>query len=248
MAFVYRARAGDWCLRSAGTSNRSIGWISGILWSLGIIIISFEMYYLEIDVSRWILLISGAMMALFLYGGLCYWPAKDLAVSGVALLLWGFYKEWLPFPNIVLLVATLGIAYFIGNLARPSWAAIVYPFLFVWDIYAVWFSNIMSTIVNKFPDKLMPSAFDTFGFLYGSYVGAGDGLLSSIGLIMIYNLHGWKRAILYLVSIVFAFGAINFLEFWWKDFFHFGGTPLMVFISPITLLCLCFGRKKKVSF
>lgn len=145
------------------------------------------------------------------------------------------------FNNLLLMFFSIGVGTLIGHWVSKSFTYFFYTLLLLFDVYAVWFSDIMVTMVGRAPN-VVPSGFIILATVLGQdFLGAGDVIFGVVGVITLRVYCGWRWALgaslLYVVMLTDQF--LRLLPLEWLS--RIGLFPVMVTICPVTMLFLWLG-------
>ncbi len=166
----------------------------------------------------------------------------SMAIASMLLAI-GLLFEPKSFNNIVLFIGSLGICSLLGYTLRKKLLLIlIYSAIAIFDVFAVWYSNLMSTIFD-YSANIVPIGFLEFMALPNTgSIGAGDVWLSIIGVIAINNLVNLKRA--YITGIVYWISLLIISNLHAGYFASSNIFPCMILISPITISAVLIPQIK----
>lgn len=266
LATLVLAQLYDWC---AGDKierlfgRKKAGLAAAVLAALGIGAFSMILYKFDLtkvngfqrpDVV--LLLLSAAAMFTAVQLGLQFWsshPAwrrSSLLVTALIVLCYFAKPKFAGaafWNNTVLMFCAIGIGVYVGHRVSRAFAYLFYTALFFFDIYAVWFSDIMLKMLSRVPD-VIPAGFIIMAKLpVKDFLGAGDVIFGAIGAVLVRVFCGtkWSAAatLLYVVTL-WLFGFQPFLALLPKTWLSYLTLfPVMVTICPITIACLLLGKR-----
>lgn len=172
--------------------------------------------------------IAWAVFAAFVLWQKERWYLYASAVLSLALM--ALYFTW-PVAhtssNLVLIVVAIGLS-LLGRITTRRGFIVAYMLLVVFDIYAVWGSDLMNVIENNYPSSF-PKGLEVGGRGWSRGMGAGDVFFSAIASNHIHQHQGIRRACLF--AMLCTVGILIGLLSPSKD-------PLLIFVSPIAITIL----------
>ena len=262
MAQLYDLRAGPKFEQEAGPEKLGLG--SAIVALISIAVAGLVLHKFDLTQMSWLehgelaLTLAGATLSyrvshlgLKHWFSQSWWERPSHLIAGLLTLCF-FAKPTFASPevfnNTLLVFFAVGLGCYTGRIVTRPFAYFFYTLLFVFDIYAVWFSDIMANMIDKAP-QVVPTGFIIMASVpYTEFLGAGDVIFAAMGAMVIKHHAGWKWSLaacgLYVLSL-YALHWNVFLRMvpdnWLKLFVLF---PVMVTICPITIACLFFGSRK----
>ncbi len=216
----------------------------GILFSLSIAISSLGLYLLGkhfgsapfSDATQiFLTLISMQLLSLYGINPVIIAVSQRVMIHIVIFIIGiSFLIHPATFNNISLCILCLSVSLRLSYRIDKKGAFAIFLFMMIFDVYAVWMSDIMGTMIDKYP-QITPSGLMTFALSYTEFLGAGDVLFSAIGVSLIQRKTSTSNAILAIISILVFFIILGQLREIGYFKLHF---PCMILISPITLFFL----------
>lgn len=254
------AHAYSLCLRRKfgdPAPGTELGVGTGLIWAAAVGVLSlafaatdFKSVFAGIDRSAALTLAGGLVCYHATRLGVRYWPGPGwTAVSrAVPAVLTGVY---LMFPktvasstagNIMMAFFCIGAGCLAARKVTKGFAYLFFSCLMVFDAYAVWYTDIMGTIINKVP-AVIPAGFVHANASFA--VGAGDVLFSALGAMIVLKFCSLRWSAAVCVLYVLAMDPRSLLVISGilapsgsSDYF-----PLMVTICPITMAALALGSR-----
>jgi hypothetical protein len=200
-----------------------------------------------IDGTSLLAFVGGLVCYLCARSGLLHWGWPAYAGRAAAMILTVCFLALPRSPasavtgNLLLAFFSVGVGCFVGRRATRGFAYVFFTCLMAFDVYAVWYSGVMDTIISKVP-PVVPAGFV---HLNGSYaLGTGDVVFSAIGAMIVLRHCGWRWSLASCVLFVVSMDPRSLLVI--SGILAPAGSsgyfPLMVTICPITMGALALRR------
>lgn len=241
--------------RAGAEIQRGVKWKIGLKNGLVItaVFIAVSLILYAVKLPGYVLVVGGALLTQWAaWLGLRYWD-KDPDWQNIgSRMIVGFLMVFLwlkmgPFVcnNILVALIGAGLGCYFGHRLTKGFAYLFYTLLIFMDAYAVWYSNIMSTLIDKYTNVV---PVGVVSLVSGSYLlGTGDFIFATIGCITIKTHTNWRWAVAAALGYAASFAVMdatwftrilprNFMELYLMF-------PAMVTICPITMLFLWLGSR-----
>lgn len=216
--------------RAVGFVPVLVQWYTAPMLSGGLILGTILFSRLDVTMGRDAMIAVNAV-ALFsaIVLGLRFWFRNrvwGVAVWFIATSVVGLYSAHRELGNAVLVLVALGIS--VGGWhVTKRWLQVFFVVMAVFDGYAVWFSDIMSSLYGH-PGGLFPAQFvgTVFSFVE---IGGLDVIMTAFGIAGIQKHRGLRRAMWYGGACIGAIVAATMMR---------TPVPFLVVLAPLTVLFL----------
>lgn len=168
-----------------------------------------------------------------IFAGLVLWRKEGWFRSVLALVTMAMSVSYFTWPdqhelsNFVLVMIAVGFS-LIGRTATKRGFIVAYVILVLFDIFAVWGSDLMNQIVRNYPGPF-PTFLEIGGAGLSNGIGVGDVLFAAIACNHIHQHRGVRRAVFF--AAVCTLGILIGL-------LMISQMPLLLFVSPVAIATL----------
>lgn len=220
-------------------------WVSALLISLAFVSASLAVAYGGLTIQR----DAGiALIAILTFVtswlGLRYWLSGTVwdataVMAALALTFW-FFSDTTPFnAGIMLIVASLGASVG-GYYATKAFLRISFLVICAYDVYAVWLSNTMATLMRMRPDGLF-----SLSLMDQIEIGTLDVMLAAVAIVGIQRHRGVLRSSTFGLGCFASILLLGELAVQWP--IAFARVPYVIVLAPLTWLFLVPRRHQEQS-